>query len=404
MNAATALAPLHAPAFRRYLTGQALSITCSWAQVTALAWTVVALDPSALGWVVALQFAPSLVLGPWFGALADRYDRRRIVMLAEAGLGLVAAGYAVAAMTGRLTVPLICVLAGVWGVVNALDTPARQALVPLLVPPGEAASASALAGVVLLLGMTAGSALGAGIGAVAGAAAVFGVNAASFAVDVALLATVRAAASPRVARAAGQMRDGLAYVWRTPHLRAPLLALAVLATLSFTVGVSAPILVSAAFDGGPSLMGLAFTAVTVGGLAGAGVAAARGRAAVRPLPQAATVMAVAMAVTAAAPTVPVLLLGLAGAGFAWSLFIASTIAVLQTAEAALVGRVMSWLGVVLIGGAAAGGPIAGSVAGLAGPRAPFVLGAVAAVAAVAIIRGTDTRTRGEMAWPREARG
>jgi MFS family permease len=378
---------LRSAPFRRYLIGQLPSVTCSWAQVVALSWTVVDRAPAALGWVVALQFTPSLVLGPWFGTLADRYDRKRILMLAETGLGLIATGYAVAAGTGRLGMPLIYLLATLWGVVNALDTPARRALVPMLVPAGPAAaSAAALTGVVLLLGMTAGSALGAGLVAAAGPAVAFAVNAASFGFDVALLATIRAGASPRLVRAPRQMRDGLAYVWRTPRLRMPLLALALLATLAVTVQVSAPILLRTSFAAGPSLVGAAFTASTAGGLAGALVAAGRTMPGPRRLRLASTVMAAALIVTAGAPAVPVALAGLAGIGFSWSLFIASTIATLQTAEPVLLGRVMSWLAVVLIGGTAAGGPLAATVAGFSGPRAPFVLGAAAAVTATLIVK------------------
>ena len=92
-----AAAPLASPAFRRYLAGQLPSVTCSWAQVVTLSWVVVQLNPRALGLVVALQFLPSLVLGPWFGAVADRHDRRRLLILAESGLGLVALAYAVGA-------------------------------------------------------------------------------------------------------------------------------------------------------------------------------------------------------------------------------------------------------------------------------------------------------------------
>jgi MFS family permease len=377
---------LRSAAFRRYLIGQLPSVTCSWAQVVALSWTVVDRAPAALGWVVALQFTPSLVLGPWFGTLADRYDRKRILMLAETGLGIIATGYAVAAATGRLTLPLIWLLATQWGIVNALDTPARRALVPMLVPAGQAASAAALTGVVLLLGMSAGSALGAGLVAAAGPAVAFGVNAASFGLDVALLVTIRAGASPRVAPAAGQMREGLAYVWHTPRLRMPLLALALLATLAFTVQVSAPILLRTSFEAGPPLVGAAFTASTAGGLAGALVATGRTRPGPQRLRLASMLMAAALIVTATAPAVPVALAGLAGIGFSWSLFIASTVAALQTAEPALLGRVMSWLAVVLIGGTAAGGPLAGTVAALGGPRVPFIVGAAAALAAASIAK------------------
>jgi MFS family permease len=121
-------------AFRRYLVGQLVSVTCSWVQVVALSWVVVNRDPAAVGWVVGLQFAPSLLLGPWFGTLVDRHDRKRILMFCEAGLGLIAVGYAIVG-SSEARLRWIFVLAALWGVINALDTPARQAMVPALVPP-----------------------------------------------------------------------------------------------------------------------------------------------------------------------------------------------------------------------------------------------------------------------------
>jgi MFS family permease len=384
MGVHEAVAPLSSPAFRRYLAGQLPSVTCSWAQVVALSWVVVELDRRALGWVVALQFLPSLVLGPWFGAVADRHDRRRLLILAESGLGLVALAYAAASAADVLTLPVIYVLAAVWGVINALDTPARRALLPALVPPERAASASALAGTVLLLGMTAGSALGGALAATAGVTAAFAVNAASFLADVILLHTIRSGALPLVRRAPRQVRDGLGYVWHTPALRAPLLALVVIGTLAFTMQVSVPTLIRGSFGGGPSLIGAAFTAMTVGSLAGALAAAARGRPGPWALGLAATIMAGSMAVTAVAPTVPVTLVGLAGVGLAWSLVLTSVIAVLQSADPRMLGRVMSLFAVVLLGSTSAGGPIASTVASSIGPRAPFVLGAAAAIAAIVI--------------------
>jgi Transmembrane secretion effector len=380
-----AAAPLASPAFRRYLAGQLPSVTCSWAQVITLSWVVVELNPRALGLVVALQFLPSLALGPWFGAVADRHDRRRLLMLAEAGLGVVAAGYALASASGVLTMPLICLLATVWGIINALDTPARRALLPLLVRPDQAASASALAGTVLLLGMTAGSALGGVLVTTAGAAIAFTFNAASFLADVIVLHTIRASASPLVRRAPRQVRDGLGYVWRTPALRTPLLALAVIATLAFSVQVSVPTLVRASFGGGASLMGTAFTAVTAGSLAGTLLGAARGAPGPRAIPRAAAIMAGSMVTVAVAPTAAVAIAGLAGVGLAWSLVLISVIAVLQSADPRMLGRVVSLFAVVLLGGTSAGGPIAASVAAAAGPRAPFLLGAGACLAAMVIV-------------------
>jgi MFS family permease len=390
MGVRTAVAPLSSPAFRRYLAGQLPSVTCSWAQVVALSWVVVQLDRRALGWVVALQFLPSLLLGPWFGAVADRHDRRRLLMLAESGLGLVALAYALASAADVLAMPVIYVLAAVWGVINALDTPARRALLPMLVTPDRAASASALAGTVLLLGMTAGSALGGTLAATAGVTAAFAVNAASFLADVVLLHTIRPGASPPVRRAPRQVREGLGYVWHTPALRVPLLVLAVIGTLAFTMPVSVPTLIRVTFAGGPSLVGTAFTVVSAGSLAGALAAAARGTPGPRTVTLAAAIMAGAMAITAVAPTAPAALAGLAGVGLAWSLVITSVIAVLQSADPRMLGRVMSLFAVVLLGSTSVSGPIAASVATSIGPRAPFVLGSGAAAAAI-VIAGVSRR-------------
>ncbi|HEX9042567.1 MAG TPA: MFS transporter [Trebonia sp.] len=392
------MAPLSSQPFRRYMLGQLPSLTGSWAQVVALSWQVESHDPKALGWVVALQFLPSLVLGPWFGVIADRHDRRRLLMLAECGLGLVAAAYALTSVTGTLTLPVIYVLATAWGVINALDTPARRALVPALVPPDQAASASALTGTALLIGMTAGSALGGALVAVAGVTAAFAANAASFLADVAVLSTIQARESPRVRRAPRQVREGLSYVAHTPELRVPLLALALVGTLAFTTQVSVPALVRQSFAGGPAQLGTALTALAAGSLGGTLARAARGMPGPRALPLAAVIMAFGLAATAIAPGLPAALAGLAAVGTGWSCLLGTTIATLQSAEPRMLGRVMSLFALVLLGGAAAGAPVASLLATSLGPRAPFFAGTAAAIAAVAVAIGatrTGTQRSGE---------
>lgn len=386
-----AVAPLRSAPFRRYLLGQLPSLTGSWAQVVALSWWVESLDPRALGWVVALQFLPSLLLGPWFGVVADRHDRRRLLILAESGLGLVAAAYALTSATGVLTLPVICVLATAWGTINALDTPARRALVPALVPPDQAASASALTGTALLIGMTAGSALGGALVAAAGITAAFGVNAVSFLADVVILSTIRPGKSLQVKRAPRQVREGISYVARTPRLRAPLLALVLIATLAFTVQVSVPTLIHQAFSGGPAHLGAALTALAAGSLTGTLVRAFRGMPGPRALPLATAIMAGGLAATAVAPGLPAALAGLATVGIGWSCFLGTTIATLQTADPRMLGRVMSLFALVLLGGTSAGAPATSLLAASLGPRAPFIAGSAAAIAALAVAVGA-TRT------------
>ena len=389
--ARTAVAPLTSPPFRRYMLGQLPSLTGSWAQVVALSWWVESHDPKALGWVVALQFLPSLVLGPWFGVVADRHDRRRLLILAECGLGLVAGAFALASLTGTLTLPIIYVLATAWGVVNALDTPARRALVPALVPPDQAASASALTGTALLIGMAAGSALGGALVATAGLTAAFAVNAASFLADVAILSTIQARESPRVQRAPRQVRAGFSYVAHTPRLRAPLLALALIATLAFTTRVSVPTFVHQSFAGGPAQLGAALTTLAAGSLTGTLARAAHGMPGTQALPLAAAIMACGLAATAVAPGLPVALAGLATVGVGWSYFLGTVIANLQSAEPRMLGRVMSLFAVVLLGGASIGAPVASFLSASLGPRAPFFAGTAAAIVALAVAEGA-TRT------------
>jgi MFS family permease len=373
-----AVAPLRSRAFRRYAAGQLPSVTCSWAQVVALSAVVVALDPSALGWVVALQFVPTLVLGAWCGALADRFDRRTLLMAAEAGLGLVAAGYAVAAATDRLTLPVIGVLAATWGIVNAVDTPARRALTPQLVPPAAAPAAAALSGTLLLTGMSVGAALGGVLVTAFGVAVTFGINAVSFLVDVAVLASLPIPRSPRSPRAPGQVREGLAHVWQTPGLRLPVAVVGVVATTTFSYQVSVPILVRAAGS-----IGTALATLTAGSLVGTIVAATRGRPSVGTTVVATAIVAAGQLVIAVAPAF--VLAGLAVAGLGWSLLLGTATARLQQARPDMLGRVMAVFAVTLLGAMSVSGPLAGRLAAAFGPTGPFLFGGIATAVTAAVV-------------------
>ncbi|WP_052914418.1 MFS transporter [Protofrankia coriariae] len=389
------------PALRLYLVGQLPSVVCSWAQVVALSVVTVRLDPAMLGWVVATQFLPSLLLGPWFGAVADRRDRRALLVASEAGLGVVASGYAVAEFTGTLSVPVVLAIAFAWGVLNALDTPARQALIPALMP-GAAARTSASSTLVLLTGMTAGSALGGWLVTVRGPGWVFGLNAVSFAADVVVLLVLAqlVPAPPRVPRTPGQIREGMRYVAATPSLRAALGAMAVIGTLAITFQVSIPLLITGTFGGGPAQVGQAFTAVSAGSLAGAIWAAARPPRRTIAAPAAAA-LAASLGGVAAAPHPVVALSMLAAVGVAWSTYLTSTIGALQGADPRYLGRVMSLFSVVLVGSTPVGGPITTALAAALTPRAPFIAGTGAALAGCLLL-SLPHRPPRHRSWPRRA--
>lgn len=366
--------------FRLYLAGQLQSVTCSWAQVVAVSVVTVRLDPSALGWVVAAQFLPSLVLGPWAGVLADRHDRRTLLVRAEASLGLVAVAYAAAYALGVLELPVLFCLATVWGIVNAVDTPARRAFVPSLMPD-SASRSSALSGTVLLSGMALGSASGGWLMATVGAGFVFALNAVSFAVDLIVLRAVRNSVVPAepVPRRRGQVREGLTYVAQTPHLRAVMLALGVIGTFAINFQVSVPLLMSRQFGGDSALVGMALAFGSLGSLCGAVWLSIRtpARDWTRP---AAAALAVGFVCVGVAPASQLALVALALVGLAWSAYLAGTLAILQGADPRFLGRVMSLFAVLLIGSTPIGGPVAGVLANELSPRAPFFLGAAAALA------------------------
>ena len=376
---------------RLYLAGQLASVTFSFAQVVAVSVIAVGLGPSALGWVVAAQFLPSLLLGPYCGALADRYDRRMLLMRVEAGLGVVAIAYTFGAVSDRLGLPLLLTLASSWGLLNALDTPVRRSLVPSLMP-GASLRTSALSNLVVLAGMTVGSAAGGVVFAWAGPEWVFAANAASFAVDVLVLHRLRHHISPAdvVTRARGQVREGLQYLLARPQLRRPMAAFAIIGTFAVTFQVSVPLLVTGAFDRGAGAVGAAFAALSFGALAGAAWTVSRSEARDL-LPPAAAALGLAFAGAVVAPDFALALAAVGAIGAAWSVYLTATVALFQEVNPLFMGRVMAVFALLMIGSTPIGGPIANALAIALDPRAPFVLGAVASGIGLLLLRRTDDR-------------
>ena len=140
-----------------------------------------------------------------------------------------------------------------------------------------------------------------------------------------------------------------------------------------------PILAREGLGGGPGTLGALFTAVTAGGLLGTVLFAARGGPGPRTLARCAFSMAIALLVTALSPGPTLAFVGLAGVGVAWSYLIGTVLAVLQTARPELTGRVMALFAAVLLSGTTVGGPLTTAVTAVAGPRAPFLVGAGATV-------------------------
>jgi len=382
-------ASLANPNYRKYFRGQAISLIGTWMQTVAQSWLVLELSGSGtdLGLVVALQTLPVLLLGPYGGVVADRLDKRKLMMGLQSMMGVLALVLGVLTLTHTVRLWQIFVLAFLLGLNNCFENPARQSFVLELVGPEDLRNAVSLNSVLVNVARAIGPAVAGIVIGAGGIGLCFVANAASFVAVVWSLATLdtsKLQPSPPASRARGQLREGLRYVRRTPKLAIPLLMMAVVGCLAYEFQVTLPVLAKQTFAGHAATYGFMTAAMGVGAVVGGLYVAARGRTGVRALVHSAAVFTVVLAAAALAPTLWSELLALALVGAASVSFLSKGNSSLQlAADPQLRGRVMALWAVAFLGSTPIGGPIAGWVAETFGGRAGLGLGAAAcAVAAL----------------------
>jgi MFS family permease/rhodanese-related sulfurtransferase len=271
----TALSALRHERFRRYSAGVLFSLTGNWVEAAAFGYIVLLLGGSAgtLGLIGFLNTIPNLVFGLPAGALADRYDRRKLILGFQGANMAVAVALAVLWQTDSLTVPLMGAIAIVGGSLGTLSFPAFQGMLASTVPGRDLESAVAINSLSLQVARFAGPAIAGVLLAHGGPTWVFSVNAASFLavlVAVALLPGSRAAAEEATERLRGAMAEGLHYVLAQRSV-ASLLALTLLAGLFGTppVAFMLPGIVRFQLDAGPGTLGALTAAIGLGSLLGA---------------------------------------------------------------------------------------------------------------------------------------
>ncbi len=375
-------ASLSVPNYRRYYSGQSVSLIGTWMQMTAQAWLVLSLTHSStwLGVVVALQTLPVLVLGPYGGVIADRVDKRKLMILLQSAMGVQALTLGVLSVTGVVRLWEIGALAALLGFNNAFENPARQSFMLELVGAEHLRNAVSLNSVLVNVARAIGPAVAGILIATVGDGVCFLVNAGSFVAVVASLASMdRAALAPATPtpRAAGQLREGLRYVRHTPALAVPLLMMAVAGCLTYEFQVSLPVMADRGLNVGATGFGFMTASMGVGAVVGGLLVAARGKTGLRPLVLAAGAFAVAMTLATLAPGLGFELAALALAGAASISFMSTGNSTLQlSAEPGMRGRVMSLWFVAFQGSTPIGGPIVGWSMAVIGPRAGLGLGAV----------------------------
>jgi MFS family permease len=387
-------AALAVPNFRRYVSGQSLSLIGTWVETVAQALLVLRLTHSGtvLGLTTAARYAPILLLSPYAGLVVDRHSKRHVLLATQAGLGLVSATLGVSVLTGHIRLWQVVVLALLFGTLSAVDNPARQAFVPEVVGRDLIRDAVTLNSTTVNVARVIGPTIAAVLVATIGIGWCFVANAVSFTFVIASLLSLDVSALHEVTpvpRARGELREGLRYAAHVPAIAGPLLMMALIGTFTFEFEVSLPLLARITFHGGATAYSWLIGAVGAGAVAGGLYAARSARTGVQRLTWAALGFAIAVGLLAAAPTMPTAVAACVLVGAASVTFLTTGNATIQLAsEQRYRGRVTALWSMALVGSTPIGAPIVGALSDTAGPRYALALGAAGCLAAVVVGRRT----------------
>jgi len=387
--------------YRLYYAGGIVSNTGTWMQRVAQDWLVLQLSGGsgvALGITTGLQFLPMLLLGPWAGTLADRYSKRRLLLLTQAFMGVVALVLGLLDVTDLVEVWHVYVLAGLLGVGSAVDNPARHAFVIEMVGSDDLPNAVGLNSASFNLGRVLGPGLAGLLIEVFDTGPVFLLNALSFVAVIAALLRMDPAAlspAPRVARGRGQVREGMRYVLRRPDLLTVMVLVFFVGTFGLNFQITTALMATEVFDKGAGEFGILGSIMAVGSLTGALLAARRGRPRLRLLLLAAFAFGAVEVASGLMPTYLTFAAMLVPAGLTALTFITAANSTMQLGVTPVMrGRVMALYMAVFFGGTPIGAPLVGAVAEAFGARWSLILGGAVSAAAAAIAAAVLARTSG----------
>lgn len=381
--------------FRLFVVGQLFSVTGTWMMLVAQDWLVLSLSGDSatqLGLVTSLQFVPVLLLTLHGGTLADRWDRRRLLGVANGIAGLLAALIFLVAVGPGLRLWHIYVFATALGIVTAVEAPTRMALVGEMVGAELLPNASALSGAYFNVARMVGPALaGLFIGRF-GAASVFLLNAISYGATVVSLLLMRAsdmcAARGRTHRRPRDrgVRAGLRHVLHRSDLLLPLVLLAIVGTFGFTFQLTLPLLAKAEFGTSPASFGLLTSALAAGSLGAAFVTTARVRRPTAGVVIGASVLfGLCEIASGLAPTFALTLVALTATGFGAGYFAQATNHRVQLgSDPGYRGRVLALYVVIFQGSTPLGAYPLGRLVEAEGARAGLLAGGLITVTAAAV--------------------
>jgi MFS family permease len=387
--------------YRLYAGGQLVSLTGTWMQRVAQDWLVLELTNSgtALGIVTALQFGPSLLLGLWGGILADRGNKRRLLLATQSGLAAVALLLGLLDIAGAVRYWHVLVLATALGLISAIDTPIRQSFVVEMVGRDDLTNAVAINSTIFNTGRILGPAVAGVMITAVGTGWAFVGNATSSLAVLAGLAMMRPAElfpSPPVHRARGQLREGFRYVRARSDLVLTMVLIFVFGTFGLNFQITCALMAKQVFHHGASGYGLLSTSLAVGAFCGAVLATRRTK---RPT----ALFLLAMSATF---SVLEILAGVMPSYLLTALLLVPTgLAMLSVTTAAnshvqlgvtptMRGRVMALYLICFMGGTPFGAPIIGLLASTVGPRWGLIGGGLVCLLSALALAGFVARRRG----------
>ncbi|MBB5056515.1 MFS family permease [Granulicella aggregans] len=385
--------------FRLWMIGCLISNTGTWIQRVAQDWLVLTQlthhDASALGIVMGLQFAPQLLFLPWTGSAADRLNQRKLVMLTQATMGVLALMLGALTIAGVVRLWHVYVFAFLSGAAAALDAPVRQTFVAEMVGDEDLSNAVALNSSSFNAAQMIGPAIAGLLIAGVGIGWAFLLNGLSFAAVLISMSFFRIAelrTSTRAHRSASGFREGLRYVWEKPDLRAILIMLLLIGTFGFNFPIFISTMAVNVFHSDARGFGLLSSIMAVGTLSGALFAAAQKRASPASLLAGAGIFGLGCTLGAFAPGYWSFAAALAVSGAAVLIFANGTNSIMQLAtEPSMRGRVMALRVGTGLGGMTIGAPALGWVANHFGPR--YTLGVAAVAALIAALVGARVLIR-----------
>jgi MFS family permease len=377
--------------YRLFATGGAVSNIGTWMSRIAQDWLVLSLTGSstAVGITTALQFLPMLLFGLYGGVIADRYPKRRILIITQACMGLCGLALAALTLSGHVQVWHVYLIAFLVGVATVADNPTRQAFVVEMVGPKDVRNAVSLNSANFQSARLIGPAVaGVMINAV-GSGWAFLCNGLSFIAPLIGLLMMRTSELHHIERAPrskGQLREGLRYVVGHPELIWPIVLVGFVGTFGYNFPIWLSAYASGVFDAGPGTYGLLNTLMAIGSVAGALLAARRSTTRLRLLIGSALLFGVLEVVAAYAPEfwlfaalmVPVGVFGL-------TFNVTANSSVQLATDPAMRGRVMSLFMMVFVGGTPVGGPLVGWLTDQFGARISFALGGLVAATATVVV-------------------